>query len=198
MFEHSRLTLIGCKLVSSFVVFATFGFAPQCAAQSVPITRLAPCNAVLSGKFVSLSARPIRELAVGRLLIVETAAASRLVVADFRTNTVTPIGRRAAGRIYDGSRPVRPRPRLTVDGRGAIVLVAIEHCCNRADGDTHRSGKCTSLRRRHAGHSHRGIYCGSRPRLSDHLVSCKKAWYKRCDDPESEQRRTRVSLTPTS
>src|ERR1041385_6566824 len=78
-------------------VMAIVAFAFRLSAQAVRIVTLKPKDATLREEFSNLSVNAIRELRDGRVLVVETGEVSRLVLADFTTGAVTPIGRRGRG-----------------------------------------------------------------------------------------------------
>ena len=91
------MKFVGRRFTACRSVLALGVGARSTIAQSVPVVPLSPGNGVLREEFSTLSARPVRELLDGRVLITETGSASRLVVADFKTNTVTSIGRKGRG-----------------------------------------------------------------------------------------------------
>jgi hypothetical protein len=83
--------------ISRFASALAIAVSIRLSAQPVPTVKLNPANATLREEFSNLSISAVRELRDGRVLVVETGSVSRLVVADFVTNTVTSIGRKGSG-----------------------------------------------------------------------------------------------------
>ena len=86
-----------CSLICSVCVFTTALAISRTAAQSIPVVLVPPSNAVLREEFSTLSVHALRELQDGRVLVTETGNSSRLIVADFKSGTVSPLGRRGSG-----------------------------------------------------------------------------------------------------
>lgn len=99
--------------------FALIGIAGRLSAQQVPVVTLRPADAVLAEEFTSLASA--RELSDGRVLLSDRRE-RRLVVADFATGKVEPIGRRGAGPGEYNSAPVL----LPLAGDSTLASVSLQ------------------------------------------------------------------------
>ena len=131
------------------------------AAQSVPVTRLAPANGTLDAEFITITAA--RELSDGRVLVSDPRD-RRLVVGDFRTGAVRQVGRTGSGPgEYSTALPAVPiggDSSLMIDGLARRWLVLVR---DSIVGTIPPDARVVQEVRTHWGASRRGQLLSTKP-----------------------------------